>query len=53
MYTEMCIFMDKELREPRARGWTRQEAGLTQFLIHIQRLAKVLVRGLVTYVPAS
>ena len=25
--------MGKELREPRARGWMRQEAGFTQFLI--------------------
>ena len=26
--------MGKELRESPARGWTRQEAGITQFLTH-------------------
>ena len=30
-FTVMCIFMGKELREWRARGWTQPVSGLTQF----------------------
>ena len=31
LITEMCKFVGEELRETRARGLARQEAGFTQF----------------------
>ena len=33
--SELCILVGKDFREQHSRGWTRPEAGFTQFLIPI------------------